>query len=253
MPGRGNGLQAPAYTPVADLDPQLADAMLDALRQEGVAAYAAPAPGRAGAYLEVPLPDRPTDRLWVDRSAADRARSVLAAHLPGMRHELEQHITARSGDDAPATDNDDDDGAWAAIVSSYDAASVDPVPRWPVSEDVPDEQGEPDAPGSVAGSGPQHGPERDATSGDEADDERDHYVPPPPPPLPRADPVTRLAWVGMLGGPVLLALAAIFGLAIGGWVAFLAVAGFVGGFVTLVARMKDRPPTDSGYDDGAVV
>jgi hypothetical protein len=29
--------------------------------------------------------------------------------------------------------------------------------------------------------------------------------------------------------------------------------GFVGGFVTLVARMKERPPTDSGWDDGAVV
>jgi hypothetical protein len=25
------------------------------------------------------------------------------------------------------------------------------------------------------------------------------------------------------------------------------------GFVTLIARMKERPPTDSGPDDGAVV
>ena len=29
--------------------------------------------------------------------------------------------------------------------------------------------------------------------------------------------------------------------------------GFMAGFVTLVARMKDRPPNDSGPDDGAVV
>jgi hypothetical protein len=34
----------------------------------------------------------------------------------------------------------------------------------------------------------------------------------------------------------------------------LAVAAFVGGFVTLVARMKDRYPNDdTGPDDGAVV
>lgn len=36
-------------------------------------------------------------------------------------------------------------------------------------------------------------------------------------------------------------------------VAVLALVAFVGGFVTLVARMQDRPPTDSGPDDGAVV
>jgi hypothetical protein len=38
------------------------------------------------------------------------------------------------------------------------------------------------------------------------------------------------------------------------WMAVLAIAAFVGGFVTLVARMKDRPPSDdTGPDDGAVV
>jgi hypothetical protein len=35
-----------------------------------------------------------------------------------------------------------------------------------------------------------------------------------------------------------------------GWVAFLAVAAFVGGFVTLVLRMGDDP---RDTDDGAVV
>ena len=34
---------------------------------------------------------------------------------------------------------------------------------------------------------------------------------------------------------------------------FVALAAFMGGFVTLVARMKDRPDTDLGGDDGAVV
>ncbi len=34
---------------------------------------------------------------------------------------------------------------------------------------------------------------------------------------------------------------------------FVAVAAFVGGFATLIMRMGDRPPGDSGPDDGAVV
>jgi hypothetical protein len=38
-----------------------------------------------------------------------------------------------------------------------------------------------------------------------------------------------------------------------GWAAFCAVAAFVGGFATLVVHMGDRPPRDSGPDDGAVV
>ncbi|MEY2475130.1 MAG: hypothetical protein QOG87_445, partial [Actinomycetota bacterium] len=38
-----------------------------------------------------------------------------------------------------------------------------------------------------------------------------------------------------------------------GWAGLLALAAFVGGFVTLVARMEDRPPNDLGGDDGAVV
>jgi hypothetical protein len=48
-------------------------------------------------------------------------------------------------------------------------------------------------------------------------------------------------------------LAALLGLHLDGWVGLLALVGFMAGFVTLVARMKDRPPNDTGPDDGAVV
>jgi hypothetical protein len=50
-----------------------------------------------------------------------------------------------------------------------------------------------------------------------------------------------------------LVLASVLGIPLGGWIGFLVVLAFMAGFVTLVARMKDRPPTDSGPDDGAVV
>jgi hypothetical protein len=83
------------------------------------------------------------------------------------------------------------------------------------------------------------------------DDE--HYVPPVPPPLPRLDPVTKGAWVALFGGPGYLLLAVLLGWVVPSWAAFGAVAAFVGGFATLVVRMSDRPPGDSGPDDGAVV
>ena len=62
MPGRDNGFVARHYLPLADLDPRLAEAMLDVLRTESIAAYVEPSTGRLGGYLEVHLPDRPHDR-----------------------------------------------------------------------------------------------------------------------------------------------------------------------------------------------
>ena len=79
------------------------------------------------------------------------------------------------------------------------------------------------------------------------------FVPPVPPPLPSLDPVAKGAWAALFGGPGYLLLATMAGWAIPGWAAFLAVAAFVGGFATLVIRMGEKPPRDSGPDDGAVV
>ncbi len=94
-------------------------------------------------------------------------------------------------------------------------------------------------------------PPRTADVPDPLDDPTDHFVPPPPPPLPSGDRVTRFAWLGVLGGPVLLLMTSLLGLdpILGG----VAVAGFIAGFVTLVARMQDRVEQDDSGDDGAVV
>jgi hypothetical protein len=92
---------------------------------------------------------------------------------------------------------------------------------------------------------------RDSVAPDDPADE--HYVPPVPPPLPRLDPVTKLAWIALFGGPLYLLISTAVGSAISGLAAFLAVAAFVGGFVVLVLRMDNGRPPDSGSDDGAVV
>jgi len=228
VPARDNGLRASRYTALLDLEPQLADAMLDALREQGVAAYAAAASGVSGPYLDVHLPDRPKDRLWVDTEAIEQARSVLHATLPGLREEYAAIVS-------------DEDAAWQAIVAGYDLTSPDPPSRGQsrLLRGI-----EPEQPPASAQPAPQAEPPP-------APD--DHYQPPPPPPLPATDTVTKLAWAGVVGGPAYLFLGTVAGRGLSERAAVLAVAAFVAGFVTLVARMKDRPPTDSGPDDGAVV
>lgn len=244
MPGRGNGLSAAAYAPLIDLTPQLADAMLEALRQEGVAAYATPAPGEKGSYLDTRVPEEPADRLYVDATAKRLAEEVLQAKLPQLRSDFE--VSAR----AATLDPDREDEAWRQIVESFDTKPTDPVPPWPVSEDIEEDEAGPDeSPARVV----RPAADRDGDDLEERDEDDDHFVPPTPPPLPRTDPVTKWAWLALFGGPAYLLLAAIFSWEPPGWAAFLAVAAFVGGFVTLVIRMGDDPPRDSGPDDGAVV
>lgn len=243
MPGRGNGLSAAAYVPLIDLAPQLADAMLEALRDEGIAAYATPAPGEVGSYLDTRLPDEPTDRLYVDAAAKEPAQRVLNARLPQLHTEYER--SARSAAREPYEDE-----AWRQIVASFDQKLADPIPPWPVSEDIADSEAD-EPPSQARVVRPAADPSEDEPAAELEDD--DHFVPPPPPPLPRTDPLTKWAWLALFGGPAYLLLAAIFGWQPPGWAAFLAVAAFVGGFVTLVLRMGDDPPRDSGPDDGAVV
>jgi hypothetical protein len=231
-PRRDNGLHATSYERLTDVETHLVDGLLDRLRDEQVAAYSAPAVGRRGPYGETTLPQSPSDSVYVDSGRRDRAREIVDRYLEEVAAEV----------------------AWAGIVADFDWQPADEVPRWPASEDVDDEP--PAARGSTAGFEEL----RDVVASHAAeptrrrrDDGEDHFEPPPPPPLPSVDTVARFAWAGALGGPLLFVLAALVGIPLSGWVGFLALAAFMAGFVTLVARMKDRPPTDSGPDDGAVV
>ena len=225
-PRRDNGLQAEAYVRITEVAAHLGDGLLDQLAAQGIAAYTAPGAGRRGAYGDTVLPATPTTGLWVDRDREDDARTSLGSFL----------------------DTAESDLAFARIVALFDQAPADdPVPRWPVSEDVDDTDDrsdeEPLAPTQVATA-----PARDV-SYPERDD---HYEPPPPPPIPKPDTLGRFAWAAAVGGPLLLVLATLTGVGLPTWAGALAVAAFVGGFVTLVARMQDRP-SDSDPDDGAVV
>jgi hypothetical protein len=88
-----------------------------------------------------------------------------------------------------------------------------------------------------------------AYSPPEEEDER--YVPVPLPPA-RLDAAAKAALVGVLGGPGYLLLSAFLSWTISATAAFVAVAAFIAGFVTLVVKLGDRPRRDDD-DDGAVL
>ncbi|GAB3205613.1 hypothetical protein ACQEU5_01200 [Marinactinospora thermotolerans] len=268
---RGNGLLADSYVPLILLPPALADVMLDALRRAGIAAYAVPLGEDVLEPDGITLEEPPTDHLYVDTNERSAAEEILRAELPGLRESATEPgddaiagldeaptTTAQTGRRDPAAPADgEDEEVWADLVARFyaqeGAGDLGP-PVWPDAENVspgererppePDEEHATDETPTVSRRGRREGV---------VEEDEGHYVPPPPPPLPRGDLVSRLSWGGLFGGPLLLLGSMLVGMRIPGWLAFLAVGAFIVGFVVLVARMGDRPPRDSGPDDGAVL
>ncbi|KUL39221.1 hypothetical protein [Streptomyces regalis] len=122
-------------------------------------------------------------------------------------------------------------------------------------EDKPVEPGKPL--GSSVSFAPGVGP-RDYSVPEPSEDDFDaddegHFVPPEPPTLPAADATAKFAWLAVIGGPVLLLLAVVFGWEMTWWLATLGIGGFLGGFATLVMRMKTDDDEDDDPGRGAVV
>ncbi|SDN84576.1 hypothetical protein SAMN04487981_10735 [Streptomyces sp. cf386] len=107
------------------------------------------------------------------------------------------------------------------------------------------------APG--VGGGPRDYSAPEPTDDDFDTDDEGHFVPPEPPPLPAADATAKFAWLAVIGGPILLLLAVLFGWEMTWWLATLGIGGFLGGFATLVMRMKTDDDDDDDPGRGAVV
>ncbi|MEU0336171.1 hypothetical protein [Streptomyces sp. NPDC006193] len=180
----------------------------------------------------------------------------------------------------------DVDAAWRAIVAGYGEEPPDPPGARPFKAvedlallekntgtdtvtDAAQDPAEDSGGGEPAGRQPARplgasvsfapgvGP-RDHTAPEPSEDDFDeddegHFVPPEPPPLPSADTTARFAWLGVVGGPVLLLLAVLFGWDMTWWLATCAIGGFLGGFATLVARMRTDDEEDDDPGRGAVV
>ncbi|WP_405474180.1 hypothetical protein [Streptomyces canus] len=186
----------------------------------------------------------------------------------------------------------DEEAAWAAIVAGYGEEPKDPPGTKPfksvedlalletetndeptttetqpkkdgakkdgAKKDAPKQDEKPAKPlgGSVAfapGVGPRDYSAPEPSEEDFEEDDEGHFVPPEPPPLPSADTTSRFAWLGVLGGPVLLLVAVLLGWEMTWWLATAGIGGFLGGFVTLVTRMRADDEDDEDPGRGAVV
>lgn len=237
------GLPAAAYAKLVDVDPPIAEHVLDLLAQARIPAYAEPLVGDTGPYRDVRAPDRPTTRIYVEKGRLAEARSAIADGLPSLRADFHADAAARAdADDMKRASAERIEAAWDDIVAGFHTAEAPPRPGSEgsgLSQRLVREHTQPDAP-------PPGGP-RDYVLADTPDDES--FTPPAPPPMPRPrDRFDAFAWAGVLGGPLAIILAFVLGL--GGWVAAAGFAAFTAGFVTLIARTSDR--REDG-DDGAVV
>ena len=130
-----------------------------------------------------------------------------------------------------------DDDVWRAIVDNYgDRPELESEEAEPVETDP-----EPRRAAEPAASWDDPYPDSDWST--------DRFVPPTPPPLPTPTTDRLIAWLGVFGSPVVLLVCLVFGIDLPQLVAYLLVAGFVGGFLYLVIQMP-RGPRDPD-DDGA--
>lgn len=226
--------------PLVAVEAALAPHVLDLLATAGVAGSSEPRPDSGLLAIAVP-----TNQL-------ERARATLDLVLPGLL----EPPAGPGGDQGPGEARP----STAPGNRSSDAPLSGRLIRradWP-SEDESDQRSSAPQPwlldGRAAFAEAVSG-SREPRAADPLDlppiDDEDDFVPLEPPPLPRGDTTSRFAWLGAIGGPLLMVTAALLGLPTG--LAAIGLAGFVLGFGVLVARMPDRPRQDDGWDDGAVL
>jgi len=218
---RDNGLEAPAYVAVADIDPSVGDALLSALRRARIAAYLEPmsSPEETSRQrLYVAADERTDARSVIEVAARSFANDASAARRP----DLLAGVDAQAEFDALV-------GDWHVDTLNAVRAAERDLTRedadWRMRLQLP-------------------------AAGSEANDD-DHYVPPAPPPLPRLAGATILALVVVAASVMMMAFGRSLGLP--GGLAFVAgVAGILVGASLLIMRLRDGSDDDED-DDGAVI
>ncbi|HEX7744740.1 MAG TPA: DUF308 domain-containing protein [Micromonosporaceae bacterium] len=266
---RDNGLDAAEYAVAADVDPRVGEHLLDVLASAGIAAYLQPSADLNPVTRTTTVPARPTDRLYVDRAHLGTAQDFLAR----LAEEEPAGTSERADPDL--------DAQWNHIVASF-YADTTATRSWPAAEDLPDrasggdpEGATPARPGTdsgqpttgrtlpsvadISGISVNRRPDEpslldglDTFGADLPDGPEEGYTPPPPPPLPRISGYAVAAVLAILVGCLLLVSPDVLPID-HGMTVFLGFVGIIGGFVTLVWRLRPGDDEDYDPDDGAVV
>jgi hypothetical protein len=214
-----NGLRAPAYVPLTDVDPQLGQHLLAALGR-----------ARIAAYLDRTAREMGQQRLFVASDERTDARTIVAAAVKALG--AEQPALPPSDPLAGV----DTDAAFQELVADWHVDTVAAVRE--AERDLTRE----DAEWRARLVNPHES--------DEVWLDDEHYVPPPPPPLPRLAAPTIVAMSVLAVSILLLGLGGQFGLA-SGFTFVLGIGGLLLGAVILFSRVRERRRDDG--DDGAAI
>jgi hypothetical protein len=150
-------------------------------------------------------------------------------------------------------ERDDDDAVFRQIVAGFGESVSDPVPRWPVSEDVDTDTAPPQPEPDLRDVPPLPVEELPGWLEPEALPDEGHYVPPPPPRLPRPRWRTIGAVALLLAGFAALFVPFEVGLDDTPASLILGILLVAAGLAVLIGSMRDAPGPDDRPDGGAVV
>ncbi|WP_030664582.1 hypothetical protein [Streptomyces rimosus] len=223
----------------------------DPLDEEAAWAEIVAGYGEAPAFPDEDGPVSSTDRGSADGPSGDRTAG------PGTdRADRGRTNEDRPDGAAPAGGKPPEKAGPGRADGDDSGLTVEERPR---SEPSPGAPGRPggDSVGSFVVFAPGVGP-RDWSAKEASDDDFDgtdegHFEPPEPPPLPKADVTAKFAWIAVLGGPLLLVLMVLLQQPVTWWITLLGIGGFLGGFATLVARMKHDDEDEEDLPGGGAV
>jgi hypothetical protein len=212
-----NGLQAPKYVPLTDVDSEVGRHLLTALGR-----------ARIAAYLDPTAPTRHQRRLFVASEDRADARTIVAAAVRAL---------GAPPPDLPDSLNDiDTDLAFDALVADWHVDTVAAVRD--AERDLTREDAEWRA--RLAKSVPP----------DEVWLDDEHYIPPPPPPLPRLAGPTIIAMSVLVLSILVLGLGGQIGLA-NNLTLVLGISGLVLAAGIFYSRVRERRGDED--DDGSAI
>jgi hypothetical protein len=221
-PGRwDNGLRAPAYVPLTDVDTAIGRHLLIALGRARIAAYLDPAAAAQGEQR----------RLFVASDERVDARTIVVAAVRALGSE--QPDLPPQSDPLAGVDTD---SVFDALVADWHVDTIAAVRE--AERDLTRE----DAEWRARLLKPQ--------AWDEVWLDDDHYVPPPPPPLPRLAAPTIIGMLVLAMSILLLALGGQLGLA-GEFTLVVGITGLLLGVAILLSRVREHRRDED--DDGSAI